>query len=107
MSASADEVREFHTKADTDGSDGSIHHTLGPRKGQASPGDHDHRGGSSIAILDGVTISGDTPTDAINSIIAALVELGAEDSTDLPAAREPDVPTALPTPPFPEANPDA
>jgi hypothetical protein len=82
MSApSNEEVMAFHQHADTDGSEGSIHHTLGPRKGQASPGDHEHRGGSSVALLSGVTISGDTTTLALTSVIAALVELGAVDET--------------------------
>lgn len=75
-------VRKFHTNADTDGSEGSIHHTLGPRKGQAAPGDHDHRGGSSALLLDGVTISGvKAGNTALASVIAALVELGATDTT--------------------------
>lgn len=75
-------VSDFHKNADTDGSDGSIHHTLGPRKGQAAPGDHDHRGGNSVLLLDGVTISGSRGGNAaLTSVIAALVELGAVDTT--------------------------
>lgn len=76
------EVEKFHTNADTDGNEGSIHHTLGPAKHQASPGDHDHRGGQSVAILTGVTISGSRGGNAaLASVIAALVELGASDAT--------------------------
>lgn len=76
------EVARFHTNADTDGSEGSLHHTLGPRKGQASPGDHDHRGGQSVAILSGVTVSGSRASDAWRqSVMALLVELGATDNT--------------------------
>jgi hypothetical protein len=76
------EVRRAHTNADTDGGEGSIHHTLGSRKGQSSPGDHDHRGGSSVLLLDGATISGSRGGNAaVASIIAALVELGATDTT--------------------------
>lgn len=78
---SAVEVARFHSKADTDGHEGSIHHTLGANKGQASPGDHEHRGGDSKALLNGVSISGSTVNLAVESIIAALVELGAEDKT--------------------------
>lgn len=76
-------VAKFHTNADTDGNEGSIHHTLGPGHSQASPGDHDHRGGASVALLSGVTISGShaSPDTIITSILAALVELGATDST--------------------------
>ena len=76
------EVERFHTNADTDGSEGSLHHTLGPRKGQAAGGDHDHRGGNSVALLQGVTISGARGGNtALASVIAALVDLGATDNT--------------------------
>ena len=76
------EVARLHTNADTDGGEGSLHHTLGPRKGQASPGDHDHRGGQSVAILNGVILTGARGGNtALASVIAALVELGATDNT--------------------------
>lgn len=76
------EVLAFHKNADTDGNEGSLHHTLGPRKGQAAPGDHDHRGGTSVLLLQGVTISGSRASGAaLVSIIAALTELGATDTT--------------------------
>lgn len=76
------EVRKFHTNADTDGSEGSIHHTLGPGHHQAAAGDHDHRGGASVALLDGHTIEGDrSDGTALESVIALLVELGAKDNT--------------------------
>lgn len=76
------DVAQFHTNADTDGDEGSLHHTLGPRKGQAAPGDHDHRGGNSVALLQGVTITGAKGSNAaLASVIAALVELGATDNT--------------------------
>lgn len=79
---STKEVARFHSNADTDGNEGSIHHTLGPRKGQSSPGDHDHRGGTSALLLQGTTISGSRASGAaLISVIAALVELGAEDTT--------------------------
>lgn len=75
-------VRKFHTNADTDGSEGSIHHTLGPGHHQAAAGDHDHRGGGSVALLEGHTIEGDrSDGTALVSIIALLVELGAKDNT--------------------------
>lgn len=78
----AKDVSKFHTNADTDGDEGSIHHSLGPRKGQAAGGDHDHRGGNSVALLQGTTISGSRGGNAaVTSIIAALVELGATDNT--------------------------
>jgi hypothetical protein len=76
------EVADFHTNADTDGKRTSMHHTLGPRSGQASPGDHDHSGGDSKLLLDGVTISGvKAGNTALASVIAALVTLGANDTT--------------------------
>lgn len=75
-------VSRFHTNADTDGDEGSIHHSLGPGKGQAAAGNHDHRGGGSVALLQGVTISGAKGGNtALASVIAALVELGAKDTT--------------------------
>lgn len=78
----AQEVEKFHTNADTDGSMGSIHHTLGPSNSQASPGNHDHRGGSSVELLGGVTITGSRSGGAaLQSVISVLVELGAKDST--------------------------
>ena len=82
---SSKEVLAFHLKADTDGDEGSTHHTLGSNKGQASPGDHTHDGGSSKLLLEGVTITGNTATAVINSIVDALVVLGATDSTVLAA----------------------
>ena len=79
---SAAEVKKAHTNADTDGSREAEHHTLGPGNAQASPGDHDHRGGSSVLLLQGTDISGSRSGGAaLVSIIAALVELGATDST--------------------------
>ena len=76
------EVERLHIEADTDAADGAIHHTLGPRKGQAAPGDHDHRGGNSVALLQGVKLTGSrSGGTALVNIIAALVDLGAEDAT--------------------------
>lgn len=78
----AKEVGDFHTNADTDGSQKSLHHTLGSTHNQASPGDHNHDGGSSTRLLDGVTLTGTRGTaTAMTGIIAALVQLGATDAT--------------------------
>lgn len=52
------EVQKFHKNADTDGSSQSIHHTLGTKRGQASPGDHTHNGGDSKQLMEGITITG-------------------------------------------------
>lgn len=81
-SPSAEEVTRLHEKADTDGDDRSMHHTLGPRRGQASPGQHAHDGGDSVQLLDGVIITGSKSSGAaLTSVIAALKELGATDAT--------------------------
>lgn len=78
----ATEVSKFHRKADTDGSQNAIHHTLGPGHNQSAPGDHDHRGGNSVELLAGVSITGSRGGNvALASVIAALVQLGATDST--------------------------
>jgi hypothetical protein len=76
-------VLKFHTNADTDASHEAMHHTLGPRNGQAAAGDHNHQIGSNYkAALSGVTISGSRSGGAaLVSVIAALVKLGANDST--------------------------
>lgn len=76
------EVADFHTNADTDGKATSLHHTLGPRPQQASPGNHSHDGGNSLELLAGVTLSGaKAGNTALASVIAALVGLGANDTT--------------------------
>ena len=79
---SAKEVEVYHTNADTDGSSTSIHHTLGPKRGQSSPGDHTHDGSTSKLLLEGVTLTGAKAGNAaLASVIAALVAMGATDST--------------------------
>ena len=78
------EVVDFHTNSDKDGSQKSQHHTLGPSHNQAAPGDHSHDGGNSVKItpLEGITISGAKGGNtALASVIAALVTLGATDAT--------------------------
>jgi hypothetical protein len=79
---SPEEVRRFHTKADTDGSQQAAHHSLGAGANQASPGNHAHDGGSSKLLLEGVTLSGSRSGGAaLVSVINALVTLGALDNT--------------------------
>jgi hypothetical protein len=81
-SPSAEEVRRAHTNSDVDGSDRAQHHTLGPRKGQASPGPHSHDGADSVLLLDGVVISGSRSSGAaLSSVISALEQLGATNAT--------------------------
>lgn len=43
-------VEDFHSSADTDMGAHSIHHTLGIRQYQASPGHHSHNGENSVRI---------------------------------------------------------
>lgn len=79
---SAEQVEDFHTNADTNARKEALHHTLGPGEFQASPGGHNHRGGDSARLLEGLTISGSRATDAWRiSINQILVALGATDSS--------------------------
>jgi hypothetical protein len=78
----ANSVREFHVNSDTDTSGDALHHTLGPGVNQASPGGHIHDGNDSAFLLEGITITGAKGSAACDgSIIAALMRLGATDST--------------------------
>lgn len=80
---SAAEVEKFHTNADTDGDEGSIHHTLGPGRGQAASGDHAHDGGSSKLLGVGYTITGAKGGNvALANVLTFLVDkFGITDST--------------------------
>ena len=79
---SAKESQKAHNNADTDGKPTAAHHTLGAGPMQASPGNHNHNGGTSLSLLEGVTISGAKGSNtALASVIAALVSLGATDTT--------------------------
>lgn len=74
----ARQVGEFHTKADTDGSTGAMHHTLGISHNQASPGDHSHDGQTSRLVGSGrkITITGSRGGNAaLASLIAALKQV--------------------------------
>lgn len=78
----AEEVETFHTNADTDSRAEAVHHTLGAGDNQAAKGSHNHRGGDSVQLLGGVTITGSRGSDAWRlSITQALVALGATDSS--------------------------
>ena len=75
-------VNKFHSKSDLDSSQTAQHHTCGIKRDQASPGDHNHNGVSSKQLLDNVSISGSrSDGSALNSVISALVQLGADDNT--------------------------
>jgi hypothetical protein len=79
---SAEEVITCHTNADVDIRAESLHHSLGTSGTQASPGDHNHDGGNSVALLADLTITGSRATDAWRlSVNALLVRLGAKDNS--------------------------
>jgi hypothetical protein len=76
-------VEDFHTNAEVDVRNESIHHTTGPGPNQAATGDHNHDGGAGgTQLLAGTTISGSRAADAWRlSVNAALVKLGAIDAS--------------------------
>lgn len=79
---SAEEVERAHTNSDLNSRKEAQHHSLGPGEFQASPGPHTHRGGDSVPLLSGITISGSRTTDAWRiSVNQALVALGATDTS--------------------------
>lgn len=79
---SAEKVQKFHENADTDSRPEAVHHTLGSNSNQAAPGDHNHRSGTSVPLLTGITLTGSRGGNvALLSVIQALVALGATDST--------------------------
>ena len=78
------EVDDFHRNADKDKNQDSLHHTLGPGRYQASPGDHVHDGGTSFPLFTDVTFTGSKTNNVssiLSQIIAALVAKGARDET--------------------------
>jgi len=80
--ATTEEVESFHTNSDVDLRAESQHHTLGSSPSQAAAGDHNHDGGNSALILDGLSITGSRSTDAWRlSVNALLKRLGATDNT--------------------------
>ncbi len=79
---SSKEVALFHTNSDVDGSSKAQHHTLGSNRGQASPGDHTHDGGTSKLLLEGLSVTGSrSGGGALLSVISILTSLGATDAT--------------------------
>lgn len=72
----------FHKNASVDKRQEDIHHTLGVGPAQAAKGDHDHRGGNSVLLLEGYEIVGTKSIGSVDaSIIECLVRLGAKDSS--------------------------
>jgi len=78
----AEQVEELHSNSDLDTRPEAQHHSTGPGPTQAAPGDHRHRGGDSLPLLDDMTITGDISDGTVlTSIIQCLVALGATDSS--------------------------
>ena len=78
----ADQVDELHRNSDVDVRKEAQHHTIGPGSAQAASGDHRHRGGDSLPLLDDRTITGSLSDGSVlPSIIACLTALGATDSS--------------------------
>lgn len=80
---SSEQVAKFHEKADKDASPNSLHHSLGAKPNQASPGNHTHDGGASAQLLTSVSFTGSRATfSSIElQLMNALVSLGAVDNT--------------------------
>jgi hypothetical protein len=81
-SPSSREVIQLHKNSDVDSSPNAHHHRLGPARNQASPGDHNHRGGTSKQLGTDITITGllapgtVAQVDAVvDSIVAAMVTM--------------------------------
>ena len=83
VAPSPQEVNNFHARADTDSGDGAIHHTLGLKHNQASPGDHKHDGKNSKLILEGKVLTGSKGGNvALANLITMLsTAFGFQDST--------------------------
>lgn len=75
-------INEFHSNDDVDKDSNAHHHTLGGGANQASPGSHRHDGTDSVQLLEGIEIAGSRGGNlALQSVIQALVALGATDNT--------------------------
>ena len=75
-------VNEFHSNDDVDKDANAHHHTLGGGSNQAAPGSHRHDGTDSVQLLEGVELAGSRGGNlALQSVINALVGLGATDNT--------------------------
>lgn len=75
-------VAQIHRNDDTDVAKDSHHHTIGPGSAQSAAGNHNHDGVTTPQLLAGVTLTGAKGGNAaLASVCAALVLLGATDST--------------------------
>lgn len=81
-SLTSDDIQKLHDKSDKDGSAQALHHTLGTGANQASPGNHNHRGGDSARLLEGITVTGSRDGNvALTNLLIVLREFGLNDST--------------------------
>ena len=72
-----EQVNRLHSRDDADKSSFSHHHTLGPKRNQASPGDHIHDGVSSrkVGYGLGLTITGSKGSNvALTNLLAYLAK---------------------------------
>jgi hypothetical protein len=82
LAPSSEVVNQFHANADIDTSPQSLHHSLGIKHNQASPGDHKHDGKSSRRIGSGINVGFPSVASAtysqsqVQAIIDALRALG-------------------------------
>lgn len=81
--ASAKTVADLHRRSDKDHRTEALHHSLGMRDTQASPGNHNHDGGNSVPLLNDVFVGSRTAYNAtlFNSVMDSLVKLGATNNT--------------------------
>lgn len=80
----AKEVLNFHKYDDVDKGNISHHHTIGQGAGQVAKGKHFHDGEDSPKLLEGVIFTGIVGTynpTTFRQVLAALVKLGASDTT--------------------------
>jgi len=78
------EVAAFHKYDDVDLNNNAHHHTIGQGNGQVAKGKHCHDGEDSPKLLEGVIFTGIVGTynaTTFRQVIAALVKLGASDTT--------------------------
>lgn len=75
---SAQQALRLHEFSDKDSSPLAQHHTLGPRRHQASPGNHNHDGSTSpkLGAGKGLTLTGSTGGNvALQNLIAMLQQV--------------------------------
>lgn len=79
-SPDSEAVNEFHRYSDKDARAEAQHHSLGTQHNQACHGDHRHREGIGLPLLDDVTLSGNVTANTasvLKQVTDALGLLGA------------------------------